>query len=476
METEAKGQAAPGKTRKPSRWLPLAISTVAAGLIIGLTYYGLQYFRSSTVSDERAFRVLREMIGQFGNFQSAIAGLLTRVPSDSNSRTTATAEFLKSLSLEGQWVLKFGPCEESDLDKRTQLIIDTSTAARDFTMTRWCQSSDKGATLHARKIQLSESLARQLPTFLGQEFFDVVILSLADGTTLASFPRHHRSEPGTELYETGSENLMVASVGGLLQHAMRQQESEDLTRPKLARAAGEKPAGGEKPALPTPQHPVVLTDTIAGETYRVFIQPFEPDYAITLSPEEDLSRQTPLYLVGLKRPNVYKTLVDTLGSTGSLSITLIVLLAVLMWPLMSLKFSSPQEPISSTQVLAAGVALLLIPVVVAVTGFSVWAQHRLTAWVDQAAEVYARSIEHAALAELSSDAQTLDSLAAQFSRNLHDRVSFMNGDANVACLSSATFDSCKVRLTVPAVDEGLPTGWSALHSAAPLDLQGKSPD
>ncbi len=480
METiESRVEPSPGKSAKPSRWLPLAISVIAAGLMVGLAYYGLQYFRSSTVSDERAFRALREMIGQFGNFQSAIAGLLTLVPSDVNADTRKT--FQSSLSLEGQWDLQTDECgTAASPDRHAQLIVDTSTAARDFTMTTMgaCQIKGDADKSGARKIKLSESLARQLPTFVAQEQFDVVILSLVDGTTLASIPGQRRSEPGSELHDTGSHSLVVAKVSGLLHHAMRQEEAEDFARTKLASAKDEK--------RELPPHPVVLTDTIAGETYRIFIQPFEPDYPVTIAqantaspaPQaENAPKQTPLYLVGLKKQDVFKTLVDTFGSTGTLSITLIVLLAVLTWPLMSLKFSSPQEPISSTQVLAASVALLLIPSVVTVTGFSVWSRHRLDSWADRAAEVYAARVERAVLQELSADARTLDDLATQFAANPKMvEKHFKMENTNVACLASARdkLASCMFPLTVPGAGSRVPASWSALRSAAPLNLQGES--
>src|SRR5262245_54180669 len=62
------------------RWLPIATSVIAVGTIAGLSFVALQYFRDSSYHDERAFRVLGQVVDQFGNFQGAISGALRALP------------------------------------------------------------------------------------------------------------------------------------------------------------------------------------------------------------------------------------------------------------------------------------------------------------------------------------------------------------------------------------------------------------
>src|SRR5690606_27616645 len=124
---EPRSAAAAAKAANRSRWISWAATSVAAALLIALSYYGLQYFRSSSFSDERGFRVLREMTGQFANFQEAVAGLLTLVPARNRHR------FLSSLSLHGQWSIVDSECR-SDLPAITRFIVDVSSSNRPFTV------------------------------------------------------------------------------------------------------------------------------------------------------------------------------------------------------------------------------------------------------------------------------------------------------------------------------------------------------
>lgn len=455
---EPKSAAAATKAAKRSRWISWAATSAAAVLLVALSYYGLQYFRSSSFSDERGFRVLREMTGQFANFQEAVAGLLTLVPSKNRDK------FLASLSLGGQWGIVDPDCP-SDLPAAARFVVDISSSKRPFTVSS-CPTAGNSQSDTRTRTGLRETLSSQLPTFMRQDFFDMVILALGDGVALARVTRAHDDEHGVELHATDSENLIVANVSGMLQHALRLERAQDA-----------KAGGGDEPSSGPLAHPVVLTDAIAGDTYRVFIQPFEPAYPVathtSTKDAPDDQQGSPLYLVAFKRQDLLESFLDTLGPSGTLSITLIVLLGVLMWPLLSLRFSAPQEAIASTQVFAAVIALLLIPVVVSVSGFSLWARHRLVLWADQAAERYAQDVERALISELGEGARTLDHLADQYlaRSDLTENRFVMSGKSALACINKP---ECEVSLTLPASQIELPIQWSSMRSAAPLNLEGRS--
>ncbi|HEY5810162.1 MAG TPA: hypothetical protein VIT67_19470, partial [Povalibacter sp.] len=389
---EAKSPPPPAKS---SRWLPLIISTLSIGLVVCLAYYGMQYFRSSTFSDERAFRVLRELTGQFGNFQAAIAGLGTLVSGETDD-TKARGRLLRTVALDGKWQLDVSPCTTP---AEPVFEVETASAGRGFKLLIPCRQEG-----HKAAVELSDSLTRQLPAFASQQFFDVVVLALNDGSVLASIPPRTGTRGSESPQEAGTEHLVFASV-------------RTLIRPVTpGRDSGGKDA---KPTVTDPDpapYPTVSVATIGGETFRIFVQPFEPAYALSVRS----AGQSHLYLVGIKKQDTLRSLLGSLGATGALLITLVGLLVVLAWPLASLRFSAPQEPIGSTQVFAATVALLLIPAVVAVAGFSIWSRHRLVLWTDQAAEVYAREVEGTLLSELSDGARVLDDLASQYLR--HDEI------------------------------------------------------
>jgi hypothetical protein len=51
---------------------------VAARVLATIGYYGLKYFRETCYQDERAFRVLCHVVGQFGDLQDAMADAARR--------------------------------------------------------------------------------------------------------------------------------------------------------------------------------------------------------------------------------------------------------------------------------------------------------------------------------------------------------------------------------------------------------------
>jgi len=415
--------------RQPARWLPLLIAAVAACLVAGCGYYALKFFRGSTVSDERAFRALGEITGQFDNLQDTMGSLLQLVPAKTNLEANGTARYLASLALEGLQ-LDVDDCSGDATQTRPAFEVEAKGSSRHFSVRR---------CLSGRNLELSGDLLQHLPTFIVQEFFDEVILATREGRTVAQIHGRSREETRVELQDARADGLTIPDATTLLQHA-----SEEDTSHRDAKK-------DSKPAGTSPSRPVVFDDLIAGEDYRVFVQPFEARYPVAIDGKDHAT----LYLVGLRHQNILQSLSAALGPNGRLAITILVLLTILGWPLLSLKFSSAQDPISPAQVIAVVIALLLIPAVLAVIGFSSWSNHRLKLWADQAAETYAYQIERELLRELSDDTQLLDQLAHDYARS-------------PSLADSATIGQLRQLL------EQRDGPWPRLHNTAALDEDGKS--
>src|SRR5690606_16581970 len=134
-------------------------------------------------------------------------------------------KFLASLSLGGQWGIVDPDCP-SDLPAAARFVVDISSSKRPFTVSS-CPTAGNSQSDTRTRTGLRETLSSQLPTFMRQDFFDMVILALGDGVALARVTRAHDDEHGVELHATDSENLIVANVSGMLQHALRLERAQD---------------------------------------------------------------------------------------------------------------------------------------------------------------------------------------------------------------------------------------------------------
>ena len=396
----------------PSKWLPIAISAVAAGLLLALTYYGLQFFRKSTFEDERSLQPVGQLIGQFGNLQRTLSSINPpAAPPRDAAKDEAQWEkaWLARVALPGIHGVKLADGDCASLSTDGVLVVHTNDPTRRTEMAR-CEQSQK------RPFVLHGNLVEQVAAFVTQEFFDTAIIALKDGTVLATIPRSHRHLNRVELQQSSAQGLIITDVRALLRHAAK-TDARIGTGPKKE---GDSKGGDSQD--PAPGYPTVFSGSIAGEDYRVFVQPFEPQLPLMAAPARWAAREgseqptelaSPLYMIGVQRENMLGSMTDALGSTGVLLITCVSLLIVLAWPFLSLKFGGPLEPISQMQLFTVLAALLLLPALLTTAGFSVWSRHRLTSWADRSAEVYAREVETELLTELSGDVQTLDVLAAQ---------------------------------------------------------------
>lgn len=441
------------KRVRRNRWIAIAGGVFIVSFLSSFAYFGLQYFRDSSYQDERAFRVLGHIVGQFGNLQNAIAGAVQL------AGCLQKPDYVERLALRGN--VKFALGQDA---KRlwadaspTAFRIDPTSVDRTFSVTA------RKAASQGCDIVLSGPLSDQIPIFLNQTLFDQVAIASDDGTVLARVNRGHDQSQLVQLHSVAATDLFGGNVAILLRRA----------------AASELPITTKKdeqaPAQSVPDIPgtaIVYSHEVGGQSFRVFVLPFEP------AQETDIGarRVTRLYLIGLMRQNVLYSMSEALGSGGALFITLGVLLAVLSWPFISLRFASVQEAIGPTQLIAILLALLLIPAVVATTGFSIWTRHKLMLWSDQHAEIYARRVEQALIHEMDSSLHVLESLAQQMAGNTQ----FVNADflmgttGEAACVPPHRCEQVLELPRPPWIPDEVPKDWSPIRSAAPLNAEGRS--
>lgn len=434
-----------------SRWMGIASGIIVVGFIISVAYFGLKYFRDTSYQDERAFRVLGHVVGQFGNLQEAIAGALQLAPEyqkckPSQTEDGARARYARSLTLRGVQLTRTASPTPSD--QPNAFRIGTSSRARTFSV------SSCGLTM-------SGPLADQVPIFINQSLFETVAIAAKSGKVLAAIPRARAQTQHVQLHGVAGIDLFGGDVAGILRNAALRE----------AIAQQKQPGKDDKPVTTERTEPgtgIVYAENVGGQPFRIFVLPFEPARPTIVEGEQPASQ---LYLIGVQRQNVLESVSDALGAGGALVVTLGVLICVLLWPFISLRFSSPQEAIAPTQVLAVLLALLLIPAVVATAGFSLWTRYRLMLWADQQAEIYALRVEQTLIREMEWGLHMLEPLAEQYaSSTAVIDADFMMKD----CKAEECFQAqLPKRCTDPRFPR-IPENWSPIRSAAPLNREGRS--
>jgi hypothetical protein len=474
VQTES---AAPG-------WLAILIGAAAVALIGCFGYYAFRYVSSSTFNDERAFRVLGEITGQFENLQTTMVSLLSLVPEKANQENIRT-RYLESLDIPGLELVQVNPeqtlaqkdiCDLHGNSRNVEAQFEVSLAdpERSFAIKR-CLTVGRNAgstesdsiskpdatSDHASELfELRGSLARHLPVFAAQGFFDEAVIAVGTGDVLAKIPNGRRATATVELHDARADGLIIADASSLLRHAATAEEVDDSSGVKKDSAAKQNAMS----ALPS--HPVVFDDRIAGENYRVFVVAFTPRNAMNVTPAGDAGAAIhKFYLIGVKHQNLTQQITNSLGPEGTLGITLLVLLAILAWPLLSLRFSPAQDPISCFQMLAVIVSVLLIPMVLTICGYWAWSYLQLNAWADRGAEIYGRDIESALIGELSQDTQLLQTYAQDLRRD--------------GLIVDVAHDLCATRRTAlhPLSEQHLTDAlrdWLPLHNVAALGPRGTS--
>jgi hypothetical protein len=448
---------------QPKRWLPLATAVLTAAVIAALAYYCWQYFQDSSYQDDRAFRVLGQVVGQFSSLQEAIGGAARLAPSAMGEQ----ADIERYRSRLALTKANLRPCTESEKNgdiPATRFGIDASDPQRTFT---WRDIDDKNDCR-----VLTGELVKQLPTFFAQDFFDATIITGSSGKTIATLARQGDSSPIVALHEVAVPDLIGGNAGALL-HAGALWETKASSAGKTANTkepaitvqavSSEKEPGAQATA---PLQATAYDVKLGGETFRAFVLPFQPPQLVAI----DGHAQPRLYVIGLKRQDYIESMSDSLGMTGAWAVTLGILLLVLAWPILSLRFSSPQEAITRAQMLAFVIALLLIPAVIATAGFSVWTHYRLILWADQQAESYSQRIEGALIQELDSDVHMLEA----FAKRVKDSPQVLAGNFQTPDRNDCADATSHCGLMFQLVPEDAPPNWSPIRSATALNSKGES--
>ncbi len=484
-ESKAEANAAAQPDSSTPGWLPILIGAAAIALIGCFGYYAFRYVSSSTFNDERAFRVLGEITGQFENLQTTMVSLLSLVPEKAN-RKEIRASYLANLDIPGLDLVQVSeeeapaqqdPCSGRDTNAKIETRFEVSLAdpERSFGIRRCLTVSldasatessvaSKSATASARVSDLFElrgSFVRHLPAFAAQRFFDEAVIAIGTGDILAKVPNGRPTTATIELHDARADGLIVADASGLLRHAAIAEDRDDA-------GGSPKDAPREHKGADLPSHPVVFDDRIAGEDYRVFVVAFTPRYAMNITAaagDAAGGSVRKFYLIGVKHQNFTQQITNALGPEGTLGITILVLLAILAWPLLSLRFSPAQDPISCFQVLAVMVSVLLIPMILAICAYWGSSYLQLSAWADRGAENYARDIEDKLITELSQSTHLLQAYAQNYQ---HDRL-----------IADVAHDLCADRKTSlhPLDRQHVAPellDWLPLHSVAALGPGGTS--
>jgi hypothetical protein len=413
----------------------LLMIVVAAAVLAAALYYAMSIIRSTTFSTDRGFRVLDESIGQFENLQDSMASLLKLVPSipeceglPARRRSSCIKSSYQSrldvpeLKLEDRLDEKaYSACAQS---RREEFLLRLDEPRVGFTIFP-CSVSDEEP---GSKYVLRGSFARSLERFNSQSFFDESIFTLANGAVLAELTRFSidgNDATDTNLQEPHRATLMVTDASYLLQRAAA--ETAKAGQLQKAKSAGEADRN-------VPAHPVVFSETIAGQKYRVFVVAFRPAYPVYASANanEAAQRAENVYLIGLKREKLAAALAYALWPNGTFAITIAALLAMLLWPLATLRLSAPQDPISRGEALAVMTALLLIPALLTIAVVWAWSHRTLHAWADEGAASYAHEVEQ----HLVSDLQTSTGLLDEYRQRIYTNVT-QCAAAGAECLSGA---------------------------------------
>jgi hypothetical protein len=401
--------------RRRSRRLPLAqLLFAVAGIVLLVTAgtYFLRFVSATAFHKERAFRVLDEFGSQLDNLQRTLANQLGLLPTE---------------LVGGQCVLEFSgqaPLSRSCGDRRDSYqrrlalqgpkvgiaSVDKSLFARACGQTNRygtaLQAREPGApfTTFSCAIQLPSrsegqvltaafqgSLSETVEAFASQEFFDEVLVALGDGTVVATVPRR---------VEAASPTLPLQTV------KMRRLGVTNVT--SLLRSVDDKEA--EKKAATLPTQPVVLTTEIAGDSYRAFVRAVQPRIGIYQGQDDAAaaSREERLYLVGLQREDLRAELSSSMEPGGRFLVTILTLLAFLVWPLANLRSKSPDDAIAWSEAVACLAAVVMIPAALAIAAVWVWSYQSLLSWVDAAASRYAQQVDTTLRGELQEGRVLLD--------------------------------------------------------------------
>jgi hypothetical protein len=498
MEAAVKPASPNRPARQRQRRLPLAqLLFAAAGVALLLVggAYAFRFVSATAFHKERAFRVLDEIGSQLDNLQRTLANQLRLMPLELVGKQCAK-EFAgpgplspeckekretyerhqRRLALQGPNVAV--ATVSAELFKRACSQVNRYGVAlqpRDpgipfvaFDCASQTEPEEQGKLL---TVAFQGSLAETVEGFVSQAFFDEVLVALADGTVIATIPMRATSRSTeVQLHSAKVRRLGVINLAPMLQQV---------------HATAEKKAG-DSPS-PLPSQPQTFSTKIADDSYRVFLRVVQPRYG-TYAERDDgqpALRQERLYLVGLKREDLRAELASSLEPGGRFVLTILTLLAFLIWPLATLRSKSPDDPIAWTEAVACLASVVLIPAVLAIATVWVWSYQGLLAWADAGAERYAGKVAATLDRELTEGWRLLGQYRSLYREAnpvagpepIDIAIRSRNGGGFVAgrltaarCIKVQQDRTCIIQ--VAADKPGQWGGWSTFSSIFATDAQG----
>jgi hypothetical protein len=413
MDATVATPASRSASRRRNRWSQLLLYSALAALVLALGFYTTRYFSSSSFHEARAFRVLEEVGGQFDNLQQTLTNLLSAmndqlrnacIPGaagyDKVQCKTLSGAYADRLALRGakpavvsvnEQVAKLACANATDKDKRQIFIVSS----------RGADTRYQASMCDARSYGLTGQLAQSVDAYISQTWFDEVLLVLADGTVIVDTLSQDAKSGGNgrSLHPATRSHLNLMNASDLLRRARRELET----------TATSERTDADKAALQLPPaQSVAFSQPLAGETYRVFVRTVRPGVPLYMeSATGDIAQRDVLYLVGLKHYDFHAEVAGALGPVGRFTITVLVLLALLAWPIANVRSKSASDAITWSEVVACLVSLLMIPAVFAIAAVCVWGYQATTRWADDGASTYGQQLATALSNELGRDAELL---------------------------------------------------------------------
>ncbi|MGH8177511.1 MAG: cache domain-containing protein [Steroidobacter sp.] len=403
----------------PRRRLPLArllFVVAGAALFVVAAGYAMRFVSASTFHQERAFRVLDEIGNQLDNLQRTLTNQLRLMPSElAGEKCVAT--FMGMAASPGRAANKSEPCEQqrgayarrlalqgpavglASVDhelyaracgggapgvKQYGFVLRAYQPGAPFTAFFCGAATGESGTTDRRQLNMvgfTGAMAATIENFISQSFFDEVLIALEDGTVVASVTRRVGTQSSdVQVHAARIRRLGVTNVAPMLNGASG------------AGAADKSGAKSEAPGMPS--QPTVFKEKLAGEQYRVFVEVLRPGYAIYVDKNagRPAVRQERLYLVGFKRDDLRANVAGSIEPGGRFALTILVLLALLIWPLANLRAKSPDEPISWMEAISCLISIVLVPAVLAISAVWVWSYQGVLSWADDAAQTYAHEL------------------------------------------------------------------------------------
>lgn len=426
---EAAATTAPAPAPALRRRLPLArilLVTAALAIVLVAAGYALRLVSASAFQQERAFRVLDEIGAQLDNLQRTLAQQLNLMSDEMAGRDCVIAlgagedsdkarnclarreAYARRLALKGPRV-SLARVDQSARAracgavapgaKQHAFIVRAHRPGAPFTAFSCSAAAVESGVGEHRQLSLiafTGDMAETIESFVAQGFFDEVLVSLEEGAVTASIGP--RASNGVRARSRPMRRLGVTDARSMLERAV----------------AGDAKAEAGKARLPT--QPAAYVDTIAGERYRIFVKLLTPAHEIYLDDNGggDAKRQQRLYLIGLKRDDLRAQIAGAIEPAGRFGLMLLVLLALLGWPLANLRAKAPDDPIAWPEAAACLISIVLIPAVLAVAAVWVWSYQGVRAWADAAAQTYARDVARVLTLELEQGRSVLRRYQAVF--------------------------------------------------------------